>query len=221
MAYFTNFPDILLPSFTDNRNSSTDFVKSKNLFKRAKIRDDIFRDAVAFEEFAIQGDDRPDNVAFKAYGDSNLDWVVLLSNNILNVRDEWPMSDTDLNRYLDNKYTQEHLNDVHHYETKEIVHPSTGALLLSEGLVVDSTFQFNYYDQGNKTKLGTEVMGAVTNYQYEVNKNDAKRTIYLLRTNFLTQIFLDMKEIMRYTDSSQYIDSRTKKGDNLRVLSPR
>ena len=221
MAYFTNFPDILLPSFTDNRNSSTDFVKSKNLFKRAKIRDDIFRDAVAFEEFAIQGDDRPDNVAFKAYGDSNLDWVVLLSNNILNVRDEWPMSDTDLNRYLDNKYTQEHLNDVHHYETKEIVHPSTGALLLSEGLVVDSTFQFNYYDQGNKTKLGTEVVGAVTNYQYEVNKNDAKRTIYLLRTNFLTQIFLDMKEIMRYTDSSQYIDSRTKKGDNLRVLSPR
>ena len=221
MAYFTNFPDILLPSFTDNRNSSTDFVKSKNLFKRAKIRDDIFRDAVAFEEFAIQGDDRPDNVAFKAYGDSNLDWVVLLSNNILNVRDEWPMSDTDLNRYLDNKYTQEHLNDVHHYETKEIVHPSTGALLLSEGLVVDSTFQFNYYDQGNKTILGTEVMGAVTNYQYEVNKNDAKRTIYLLRTNFLTQIFLDMKEIMRYTDSSQYIDSRTKKGDNLRVLSPR
>ena len=221
MAYFTNFPDILLPSFTDNRNSSTDFVKSKNLFKRAKIRDDIFRDAVAFEEFAIQGDDRPDNVAFKAYGDSNLDWVVLLSNNILNVRDEWPMSDTDLNRYLDNKYTQEHLNEVHHYETKEIVHPSTGALLLSEGLVVDSTFQFNYYDQGNKTKLGTEVMGAVTNYQYEVNKNDAKRTTYLLRTNFLTQIFLDMKEIMRYTDSSQYIDSRTKKGDNLRVLSPR
>jgi hypothetical protein len=221
MAYFTNFPDILLPSFTDNRNSSTDFVKSKNLFKRAKIRDDIFRDAVAFEEFAIQGDDRPDNVAFKAYGDSNLDWVVLLSNNILNVRDEWPMSDTDLNRYLDNKYTQEHLNDIHHYETKEIIHPSTGALLLSEGLVVDSTFQFNYYDQGNKTILGTEVMGGITNYQYEVNKNDAKRTIYLLRTNFLTQIFLDMKEIMRYTDSSQYIDSRTKKGDNLRVLSPR
>ena len=221
MAYFTNFPDILLPSFTDNRNSSTDFVKSKNLFKRAKIRDDIFRDAVAFEEFAIQGDDRPDNVAFKAYGDSNLDWVVLLSNNILNVRDEWPMSDTDLNRYLDNKYTQEHLNEVHHYETKEIVHPSTGALLLSEGLVVDSTFQFNYYDQGNKTILGTEVMGAVTNYQYEFNKNDAKRTIYLLRTNFLTQIFLDMKDIMRYTDSSQYINSRTKKGDNLRILSPR
>ena len=42
MAYFTDFPDILLPSFTDNRNSSTDFVRTKNLFKRAKIRDDIF-----------------------------------------------------------------------------------------------------------------------------------------------------------------------------------
>ena len=64
-------------------------------------------------------------------------------------------------------------------------------------------------------------MDQISNYQYEVNKNDAKRTIYLLRSNFLTQIFLDMKEIMKYTDSSQYIDNRTKKGDNLRVLSPR
>ena len=221
MAYITEFTDILLPSFTDNRNSSADFVRTKNLFKRAKIRDDIFRDAVAFEEFAIQGDDRPDNVAFKAYGDSNLDWVVLLSNNILNIRDEWPMSDTDLNRYLDNKYSQEHLNDVHHYETKEIVHPVTGALLISKGLVVDSSFQFNYYDAGNKNLSGSQLMDQISNYQYEVNKNDAKRTIYLLRSNFLTQIFLDMKEIMKYTDSSQYIDNRTKKGDNLRVLSPR
>jgi len=222
MAYFTEFPDILLPSFTDNRNSSTDFVRSKNLFKRAKIRDDIFRDAVAFEEFAIQGDDRPDNVAFKAYKDPNLDWVVLLSNNILNVRDEWPMSDSDLNRYLDNKYTQEHLNDVHHYETKKITHPVDGSLLLREGLEVDSTFQFSYLDTtGIVTLSGTQLMGEVTNYEYEVNKNDAKRTIYLLRTNYLTQVFLDMREIMRYTDSSQYIDNRTKKGDNLRILSPR
>ena len=223
MAYFTEFPDILLPSFTDNRNSSTDFVKSKNLFKRAKIRDDIFRDAVAFEEFSIQGDDRPDNIANKAYKDPNLDWVVLLSNNILNIRDEWPMSDSDLNRYLDNKYTQDHLNDIHHYETKKVIHPVDGQLLLSEGLEVDSTFEFNYFDYttGNKTLSGTQLLSEVTNYEYEVKKNDAKREIYLLRTNYLTQVFLDMKEIMRYTDSSQYIDNRTKKGDNLRILSPR
>ena len=88
MAYFDEFPDILLPSFVDGRNSSSDFVKSKNLFKRAKIRDDFFSTATVFDLYSILGDDRPDNVAQKLYGDSKLDWIVLLSNNILNIRDE-------------------------------------------------------------------------------------------------------------------------------------
>ena len=91
MAYFTNFPKIALPSFTDNRRSSTDYVESTNIFKRGKIRDDIFRDVSAFEKFSIVGDDRPDNVAYTVYNNSSLDWVILISNNILNVRDEWPM----------------------------------------------------------------------------------------------------------------------------------
>jgi hypothetical protein len=112
MAYFDEFPDILLPSFANDRNSSSDFVRSKNLFKRAKIRDDFFSTATVFDLYSIIGDDRPDNVAQKLYGDSELDWVVLLSNNIINIRDEWPMSQYDLERYLDNKYSQEQLSEV-------------------------------------------------------------------------------------------------------------
>ena len=91
MAYFTNFPKIALPSFTDNRRSSGDYVESRNIFKRGKIRDDIFRDVAAFDTFSIVGDDRPDNVAYTVYKKSSLDWIILISNNILNVRDEWPM----------------------------------------------------------------------------------------------------------------------------------
>ena len=85
MAYFDEFPDILLPSFSDGRNSTSDFSKSKNLFKRAKIRDDFFSTATVFGYYSITGDDRPDNVAQKLYGDSKLDWGVLISNNIINV----------------------------------------------------------------------------------------------------------------------------------------
>ena len=221
MAYFDEFPDILLPSFANDRNSSSDFVRSKNLFKRAKIRDDFFSTATVFDLYSIIGDDRPDNVAQKLYGDSELDWVVLLSNNIINVRDEWPMSQYDLERYLDNKYSQEQLSEVHHYETKE-VKTDFGMLLLQEGLWVDANYTFKFTDDDEvKTLSGANILTSVSTYQFEIQKNDSKRNIYVLRSNYLQTVFSDMRDIMTYTNSSQYIDNRTKKGDNLRILSPR
>ena len=222
MAYFDEFPDVLLPSFSDGRNSASDFSRSKNLFKRAKIRDDFFSTATVFGYYSIIGDDRPDNVAQKLYGNSELDWIVLISNNIINVRDEWPMSQYDLERYLDNKYSAEQLSEIHHYETKEVrTHPSM--LLLEEGLHVDASFKFRYSDiNGHPKELsGSDIVTSVSNYQYEVAKNDEKRKIYTLRPNYLDIVFSDMREIMTYTNSSQYIDNRPKKGDNLRLLSPR
>jgi hypothetical protein len=221
MAYFDEFPDILLPSFANDRNSSSDFVRSKNLFKRAKIRDDFFSTATVFDLYSIIGDDRPDNVAQKLYGDSELDWVVLLSNNIINIRDEWPMSQYDLERYLDNKYSQEQLSEVHHYETKE-VKTDFGMLLLQEGLWVDANYTFKFTDDDEvKTLSGANILTSVSTYQFEIQKNDSKRNIYVLRSNYLQTVFSDMRDIMTYTNSSQYIDNRTKKGDNLRILSPR
>ena len=221
MSYFDLFPDLLLPSFTDNRNSSYDYVRVKNLFKRAKIRDDFFQNAVVFDKYSIVGDNRPDNVAQTLYNNPQLDWIVLISNNIINVREEWPMSQADLNNYLMNKYGSELLQEIHHYETKE-VRDSEGNLLLQAGLTVDANFQFKYSNFGTyKVLSGASIVTSVSNYDYEVLKNDEKRTIYVLRQNYIQTVIDDMREIMTYTDSSQFIDRRTKKGDNLRILSPR
>lgn len=221
MAYFDLFPDLLLPSFSDNRNSSYDYVRVKNLFKRAKIRDDFFQNAVVFDKYAIVGDDRPDNVAQSLYGSPYLDWTILIANNIINVREEWPMNQAEFNNYLQTKYGSELLGEIHHYETKE-VRDSEGNLLLQEGLQVDSNFVFKYSNFGEyKTISGSELITSVSNYDFEQKKNDAKRTIFVLRQEYLQVVIDDMREIMTYTDSSQYIDKRTKKGDNLRILSPR
>ena len=100
MPYFTNFPKVLLPSFSDNRTSSFDYVETTNIFKRGKIRDDIFGSLTAFKKFVIEGDDRPDNVAFKVYGDESFDWLVLLSNNILNIQSEWPLTQMAFDEFL-------------------------------------------------------------------------------------------------------------------------
>ena len=221
MAYFDQFPDVLIPSPNSTRTSSNDFVLAKNLFKRGKIRDDFFENATAFGKYAIRGDDRPDNVAKELYGDSDLDWVVLISNNFISVRDEWPMRHVELQRYLNEKYSSDHLMSIKHYETKEIKNAGN-IKILEKGQIVDENFTFTYSLDGiNSTLSGSNVMTSVSNYEYEVAQNDNKRIIYVLRPNYLQVIMEDMRTIMTYTDSSQYIDKRTKKGDNLRILSPR
>ena len=221
MAYFDFFPDLLLPSFSDNRRSSKDTVKVKNLFKRAKLRDDFFENAVAFNSYIIQGDDRPDNVADKYYNDEFLDWVVLISNNIINIREEWPMAQREFSVYLNNKYDQDQLSSIHHYETKKVV-DADGYVLLNEGNVVPPDFVFNWsYGGGNNSLSGSNIMTSTTTIDYEIAKNDKKREINLIRPEYIKVVLEDMREIMTYEDSSQYIDKLTKKGDSLRMLSPR
>ena len=218
MNYFDLFPDVELPSFSDKRSSHKDFVKVKNLFKRGKIREDLFGSVVAFSKYTILGDDRPDNVADKIYDNQNFDWVVLLSNNIINVRDEWPMSQFDFQRYLENKYTRDRLGEIHHYETNEIRN-SEGNLLLQKGLQVDADFTYNFSEDGLIQKVND--VKSVSFLQYEIDKNDAKRTINLLNRDLLSIIINDMREIMTYTDSSQFINRKLKRGDNLRIAEPR
>ena len=218
MAYFTNFPKVSLPSFADNRSSSLDFVNSTNLFKRGKIREEIIGSVSAFERFSINGDDRPDNVAFKVYGDSSLDWVILISNNILNVRDEWPMNQYDFQRYIDNKYSTSLLTQIHHYESKE-VRNTNGLILQEAGIWVDGDHSFSWSENGKKyTQTGTT---SVSNLQFEEDRNNKKRSINVIRSRYLEVIKEDMRELLTYTDSSQYVNRKLKKGSNLRILSPR
>ena len=214
MAYFDLFPNILIASHTENRNSNLDMVLSKNLFKRAKIREDFFQNVIAFNKFQVEGDDRPDNVADEIYGNPKLDWVVLLSNNIINIHDEWPMGQSDFQRYLDNKYDKVQLSQIHHYETKEIKSPD-GSILLEEGQHVDADFTYKYSQDGSNYSVNS--VTSVSNYQYEIDKNDAKRSIYVIRKRYLDMIIEDMREIMTYQDSSQYINKRTKKGSDIRL----
>tara|TARA_B100000424_G_scaffold147297_1_gene112284 strand:+ start:783 stop:1439 length:657 start_codon:yes stop_codon:yes gene_type:complete len=218
MAYFDLFPNVQLPSYSNKRNSSHDTIIVKNLFKRGKVREDFFQNVTAFNKFLVEGDDRPDNVAYQLYGDEELDWVVLISNNIINVRDEWPMSQGDFQRYLDNKYDPVQLGQIHHYETKEVRLPN-GILVLQKGLEVDADFTFSYSYQGADYNVND--VTSVSNLQYEIQKNDDKRSIYVIKPEYVSIIISDMRELMKYEDSSQYISRKLKKGDNMRIVEPR
>ena len=215
MTYFRELPNLNYQSTALDRSSSEDYVQVKNIFRRAKLRDDLKYVFTSLVDYYIGDGIRPDQVADNVYGDPELDWVVLTSANIINVRDEWPLDSREMYEFASNKYGND-LNQIRHYETKE-VKDSSGRLILPKGKVVDSGFTIP--DPSSPTATLNPV-GGVTNYEYESKLNDAKRSIYIISPDYL-QVFLnDMKDIMRYTDSSQFIDVDLIQTENTRNTDP-
>ena len=218
--YFRQVPDFDYVSRLPDAKIS-DYLTVKNLFKKGKLADDIFQDLTIFIKYEIEGDDRPDNVADIKYDDPDLDWVVLLSNNIINIQSEWPLPQRDFDRYVLEKYgTYEKLNAVHHYETKECKN-SVDAVVVPEGLQVDSDYSVTYYDwylDGEITKSSSDIVVEVTNYEYESKLEDAKRSIYLLKPKYLNIVKDDMDNMMKYKKgSTQYVDGTLKVAENIRL----
>lgn len=215
MSYFRELPDMFYQSPFGTRHSSTDYVRTKNLFRRVKLRDDLNNAVTLFDKYEIAQGARPDTVADELFGSPEYDWVVLMTAGITNVTDQWPLSDKDLFKFAENKYGTE-LNAIHHYETKE-VKDSSGRLILPKGKVVDASFRIP--KPGTLTADLDPTVG-ISNYEFEVRKNNAKRGIFLLRPQFLQQFLNEMRTIMHYDKSSQFVDRRLISTENTRNTSP-
>ena len=324
-SYFKQVPNFEYVNRTRGSKDISNYITVKNLFKRGKIRPDIFGNLNYFTKYNIIGDERPDNIAYKEYDDSNLDWVILLANNILNVQDEWPLPQRALDEILLEKYGDyEKLHSgIHHYNTVEIKN-SRGGIVLPGGLKTPNKWRTNgNYIQAINTKinqisgteskiatvtmyngikdlavgsevliqgvnevyngrfpvtsvlkvgevvirftyvlpsipevkqpeiLGTEqvtftvegtvgtgnayyyeyyddnsyhtipvanMIQTVTNYQYEIQKENDKRNIYLLKPDYLNVLFNDLDDIMPYKKgAAQYVSDTLKKGENIKL----
>ena len=326
-SYFRQVPDFEYVNRTKGNKDISNYINVKNLFKRGRIRPDIFGNVSFFTKYKIIGDDRPDNVAYKEYNDSSLDWIILLSNNIQNIQNEWPLPQSSLDDVLLEKYgTYEKLHSgIHHYETVEIKN-SKGGIVLPGGLRTPNKWRTNgNYIQAINTKItqisgtdakvvtvtmnngiknlvvGSEVLiegvnstyngrfpvtevltigdivirfkyvlpsipevkqpeikgteqvtftvegnvgtgnayyyeyydnnsyhtipaanmtQAVTNYQYEIDKEDAKRNIFLLKPEYLNVMFNDLDDFMPYKKgAAQYVSNTLKRGENIRLYN--
>ena len=220
-SYFQRVPDFNYVSRLPDSKIG-DYVRVKNLFKKGKIREDIFQNVAFFEKYKIVGDDRPDNVAFEVYNDSSLDWVILLSNNILNIQSEWPLPQTDFDRFVLDKYGDYNTlyNGIHHYETIEVKN-TQGVTIVPAGLQVDSSYSVSYYDFFTDLQVTTGNLATpITNYEYEEKVDNDKRNIFILKSRYLNIVFDDMEEIMQYKKgSTQFVSESLKTGDNIKLYS--
>lgn len=241
--YFENIPD--LEYISRGNDTLNRYVRIKNLFKRLKLRDDIFQSLVFFNKYEIVGDERPDNVAFKIYNDETLDWLILLCNNIINIQSEWPLTQRAYYNYLVEKYSPilgmekefELLNGnkvkgtdltdveeaiysvIHHYETKEIK-TILNNILVPAGLTVDKDYKVSYYDPdlGDDVERSDNIVTPITNYDFEDNIENKKRTIYVLKPRYLGVVLRDIEEQFPYKEGgAQYVSKSLKKVDDIRI----
>ncbi len=223
--YFRKLPNLNYPSLLKTRESNLDFVQTKNLFRRAKVREDLLANFMQFDKYKIIGDERPDNVAEKVYGNSDLDWVVLMSNNIIDINNEWPLDQLQLNQYLNEKYTPQELASIHHYETREF-RDRDNQLILPAGLIVDENWSMEYFSGGqvrstntpsSTSNMSEKPVKSVTFLEFETNLNEEKRNINVLKPDLLGLFMKDFDRVMKYDKSSQYVNRKLKKTENLRI----
>ena len=212
--YFKQLPNFDYVSRINERKSNRDYLEVKNLFRRPVIREDIFSDFMSFTKYKIEGDERPDQVAYNVYGDEDLDWVVLLANNIINVRDEWPMSQGDFNNYLSEKYGDTGGTDlIKHYETIQI-QDSKGKIFVPKGKIVDSTFKATFLDSGTNQLVEVSPIQGISYRTYEERLQDDKRNINILESRFLSYVIDEVETLLDYEPSSEYINPKLKRGSN-------
>ena len=215
MGFFRELPYLLYPSFLPEKTSSLDFIEVKNIFRRVKIRDDLQSSFTVFNKYEIPMGSRPDMVAEELYGVASFDWIVLTVAGILNVRNEWPLSNRDLYNYSLDKYGDS-INSNRFFETTE-VKDSSGRLILPKGKIVDSNFTIP--KPGEPTATLNPVVG-ISNYEYETRLNDEKRNIFILREDYIQEFLEDMRAIMTYDESSEFINGKTIKSENTNITLP-
>ena len=215
MTYFRQLPNIEYQNFLSSSTGSQDYILMKNIFLRGKLRDDLQSNTTVFQKYQIRGDERPDQIAYNLYGSSDLDWVVIVTANIINFQNDYPITSQQLYDYATEKYGVA-VNDVNQYVSTE-VRDNEGRLIYPAGVIVAPDFTI---PNPNNPSGTISPVTAITNFEYETRRNDAKRNIYILRPSYLNQFLNDMRDISKYGFNSEYINSDTIRAYNSKSTSP-
>ena len=176
--FFDQFPRINynLSGVNGNTTIVTD------IFRRVKARSKIQDNITLFDKYTVMEGEKPEDVAYKAYGDADYFWVVTLVNNIVNRYYDWPLPEFVFQQYLKDKYSNP--DGIHHYEVTQTSGKQTG-----EGPA----------DYSHKLEVNSDYPGAqsVSNREYENRLQDQKRQINILLPKYLATFEQEFRRLIR------------------------
>jgi len=177
MSYFTQFP-LMAYDVAGDRN----YKLLPNILKRVKLRSGLRSGAFLFDAYDVKDGENPEDIAYKWFGDAQLHWVILMTNNITDRYYQWPLTQPQFQEHLTDKYGVGNEDAVHHYEIPQSSGPTSS----------NGPSDYSHMVECNSDEDNPSI---ITNRQYEQRKQDEYRQIRLLNRKFV-DIFVDEFELL-------------------------
>ena len=166
-------------------------MKNNNVYKllpdilrRVKLRSGIRSGVFLFDNYDVEYGDKPEDVAFKMYGNPEFHWVVLMTNNITDRYYEWPMTQPQFQNFIEDKYGLANIDAVHHYEITQASGPTSGT----------GPGDYSHLVEVNSDE---DNASSVSNREYEERLQDKYRQIKLLNPKYLTSFVEEFENLLK------------------------
>jgi hypothetical protein len=202
--FFSNLPDIIVGD-PHSDTVPSNFITTKNIFRRSKVIPETLKNYTYFSKYTIPGNAKPYQVAYDIYGSVSYEWVILILNDITNVYEQWPLSSSELQKFVRETYGMRQ-EEIRYWKTKE-VKDNKNNIIVPKGLIVQESYTYRLPNGEFIPK--DDLIERVSNYQYELEKNDAKRNIYLIFPEVLDRFVTEYKQAIQYVKHEDLIASET------------
>jgi len=186
MSYFSMFPKINYDFAIKGEQINEHIVP--DITRRIKITADVVRNYGAYEKYIVKDGETPEMISYNYYDTVNYYWIIMLVNNIFDAFSDLPQSQYSIEQQSIQKYGETGIYDVHHYED------SYGMQI--NGVVAGNIIRvFNSVTMQFDTDLVSNYV-SVTNYEYEINKNEKNREIYLLKPIYISGVLKESSRLL-------------------------
>ena len=187
MAYFQKFSSLY---YTLDDGKTVQIVT--DVLKRIALSKELRDNTSVYDLYDINDGETPEIVANKVYGDPQLHWVLLIANDIIDPRFDWPMSYYNLLQYCIAKYGENQIyNHHHHVNSSNFITPD-GRLLENESTfssIIPIVFQSTNSIESELLLENTDLnLIPVTNFDYENEINESKRLIRIIKPAVVSEI---------------------------------
>jgi len=203
--YFSQFPDIDY-AFKINKAGKPISCLIKDYFHLMKVRDDLYKYDTLYDNYYIKNAQRPDEISYELYDDEQYYWIILQINDITDYWNQWPLHDSELEDYINQKYgTEEQADAVRYYETVAQYDSEGLNVIYPGGIRVDANFRYP-----ENLGISQQPPDAVTNRQHEWRLNDLKREIQVIQPKYIADFVRDYE---RYANNLPNVASEVSVSD--------